>query len=152
MTVEMINLRAPRGHVFPLRVYYEDTDSGGVVYYANYLKFAERARTELLRSAGIDHGALLERDGIAFAVRRCDIEYLKPAHLDDMLEVHSGNLQLGGASLRMDQAVTRDGDTLVRMKLRLACITATGRPARLPEWVRRGLSESPADEQIYEDA
>ncbi len=115
MKVEMIAARAPHSHVFPLRVYYEDTDSGGVVYYANYLKFAERARTELLRRYGIDHGALMERDGIVFAVRSCDIEYLKPARLDDMLEVHSGNLRLGGASLRMDQTVMRGGDILVRL-------------------------------------
>lgn len=126
-------------HVFPVRVYYEDTDNGGVVYYANYLKFAERARTEMLRAAGLEHGPLMDRDGIAFAVQRCEIEYLAPARLDDMLEVHTGNLEIGGASLWADQVVKRGGDELVRMRLRLACVSPSGRPARLPEELRAAL-------------
>jgi acyl-CoA thioester hydrolase len=126
-------------HVFQVRVYYEDTDNGGVVYYANYLKFAERARTEMLRAAGHEHGPLMDRDGIAFAVQRCEIEYLAPARLDDLLEVHTGNLEIGGASLWADQVVKRGGDALVRMRLRLACVSRSGRPARLPEQLRAAL-------------
>ena len=135
-------------HVFPLRVYYEDTDAGGIVYYANYLRFAERARTEMLRALGCEPAALGAREGIAFAVRRCEIDYLRPARLDDALEVHTGNLRLGGASLWADQVVRRGGDELVRLRLRLACIGREGRPARLPETVRaalRPLAEAEAE-------
>ena len=73
-------------HVFPVRVYYEDTDAGGIVYYANYLKFAERARTELLRIAGITHSDLMAESGVAFAVRHCAADFIKPARLDDPLD------------------------------------------------------------------
>lgn len=157
MTAETLELPGGNDHVFPVRVYYEDTDSGGVVYYANYLRFAERARTEMLRAAGLDHVELLNRDGVVFAVRRCDAEFIKPAGLDDMLEVHTGNIELHGASLSMEQAVKRGGETLVHMKLRLACLTQSGRPARLPERVRRALQsaagcDSSAAEKVSEDA
>ena len=84
-------MNSPRSdaHIFPLRVYYEDTDAGGIVYYANYLRFAERARTEYLRSVGADHQTLLAEDGIAFTVRQCSVDYMSPAFLDDPLEVHT---------------------------------------------------------------
>jgi acyl-CoA thioester hydrolase len=126
-------------HVYPLRVYYEDTDTGGVVYYANYLKFAERARTEMLRALGVPHSGMMKEDGLAFAVRRCEVEYLRPAHLDDALEVHTSNLTLEAASLWADQVVKRAEEDLVRMRLRLACINGAGRPARLPDAVRSAL-------------
>ncbi len=143
MATDMAETRPPRSgsmHSFPVRVYYEDTDNGGVVYYANYLKFAERARTEMLRSVGIDHAGLIERDGIAFAVKNCEIEYLAPARLDDMLEIQTGNLELHGASLWADQVVMRGGEALVRIRLRLVCIASNGRTARLPEDLRRALA------------
>ncbi len=139
MTIDPRGALADGTHVFSVRVYYEDTDSGGVVYYANYLKFAERARSEMLRSVGLDHGRLMDGDGIAFAVHRCEIDYLAPAYLDDMLEVHTGNLEFEGASLWAEQVVKRGGEALVRMRLRLACVRPSGRPARLPEGLRAAL-------------
>ena len=126
-------------HVFAIRVYYEDTDAAGIVYYANYLRFAERARTELLRAHGSDHAALQREAGIAFAVRRCEADYLKPARLDDALEVHTRVTHVGGATLDADQYILRAGEVLTRLKIRLACVRADGRPARLTQALRRSL-------------
>lgn len=123
-------------HVFPIRVYYEDTDAGGIVYYANYLKFAERARTELLRTAEITHSKLMAGDGVAFAVRHCSADFLKPARLDDALAVHTRIVEVKGASLEMEQTVKRDGVDMVRLRVKLACLTTSGRPARIPAPVR----------------
>lgn len=129
----------PNGvHIAMFRVYYEDTDTGGIVYYANYLNFAERARTEVLRDLGIAQRALMETDGLAFAVRRCEVDYLAPARLDDELEVHTALRALGHASLDLDQAIYRrepDGEearALTRLVVRLAVINRDGRPTRLP--------------------
>lgn len=127
-------------HVFPVRVYYEDTDAGGVVYHSNYLCFAERARTELLRGFGIDHTSLLADDGLVFAVRRCEAEFVKPARLDDALEVRTRCTEASGASFWLEQLVQRAGETLVEMKVRLVCLKADGRPARIPETLRSLLS------------
>jgi len=126
-------------HLCPVRVYYEDTDAEGIVYYANYLKFAERGRTEMLRDAGIGHRALLAEHGIAFAVRNLSADYLKPAKLDDALTVYSRLLTLRGASMSAEQIVRRDDEDLVRMTVRLACIDRQGRPARLPSTLRQTL-------------
>jgi acyl-CoA thioester hydrolase len=120
-------------HVFALRVYYEDTDAGGVVYYANYLRFAERARTEMLRQAGIGQQALLEGDGLGFTVRRCAIEYLKPARLDDLLDVLTQVVEARGARLRLAQTVRRASDDLARLDVEIACVDRAGRPRRLPD-------------------
>ena len=128
-------------HVFPLRVYYEDTDAEGVVYYANYLKFAERARTELLRDLGFEHHALMNGDGIAFFVRRCTADFKKSARLDDALEVVSEIGKIGGASLDARQAVTRAGEDLVLLEIRLACLDKQGRAARMPANLRFALEE-----------
>lgn len=128
-------------HTHPVRVYYEDTDAGGIVYYANYLKFAERARTELLRSVGIENGALMNETRIAFAVRECHADYVKPAKLDDLLEVRTRVTELSGASVRMTQDICRDGKTLVTVSVRLACMNVdTGAPVRLPADVRSSLA------------
>jgi acyl-CoA thioester hydrolase len=127
-------------HVMSIRVYYEDTDVGGIVYYANYLKFAERARTELLRSQGIENGELMRDDRVAFAVRECHADYIKPAKLDDALEVRTRVTEISGASLRMAQDVVRDGNILVVMNVRLACMDIdTGNPKRLPNVVKDRL-------------
>lgn len=126
-------------HVFPVRVYYEDTDAAGIVYYANYLKFAERARTEWLRAKGVGQRDLSEQEGVAFAVRRVSVEYLMPARLDDALEVRTRIVAVRGASLDGEQEIFRDGQVLARLALTLACVAHTGRPARLPEVVRRAL-------------
>ena len=123
-------------HVFPLRVYYEDTDAGGIVYYANYLRFAERARTEYLRSVGADHRSLMEQEDVYFAVRQCLVDYLKPAFLDDVLEVHSSFFDVRGASLKAEQVVCREESELARMNIRLACVGSNGQPSRMPKKLR----------------
>jgi len=123
-------------HVFPLRVYYEDTDAAGVVYYANYLKFAERARTEWMRLLGVAHGELQRRTGAVWAVRRCAIDYLRPARLDDAIEVRTRLRAVGGASAEIEQVVRRGETELARLDIRLAFITPAGRPVRLPGALR----------------
>lgn len=133
-------------HVFPARVYYEDTDAAGIVYYANYLKFAERARTEMMRCLGTEHRSLMREAGIAFAVRSCSADYLAPARLDDPLIVRTKIRELRGASMRAVQTVARrdsdGGETLlVEMEIRLACMDGNLRPARLPALVRRSLGD-----------
>ena len=131
----------PDIHRFPVRVYWEDTDAAGIVYYANYLRFLERARSDLVRGAGINQAALLAGEGVVFPVRRCEIDYLQPARLDDEIQVRTSIQKLGGASMEMDQNIHRGEEALVRAKVRLACIGPTGRPRRLPPAVRAALSE-----------
>lgn len=131
---------SPATHICPVRVYYEDTDAEGIVYYANYLKFAERGRTEMLREAGIEHRELLQEHGIAFAVRNMSADYVKPARLDDALTVHSRLLDLRGASMSAEQIVRRADEDLVRLSVRLACIDRQGRPARMPPTLRAVLA------------
>ena len=119
-------------HQFPIRVYFEDTDTAGVVYYANYLKFAERARTEMRRAHGIDHSHLIEHDNITFVVRRCEVDYLKPAKLDDELMVTTKVLSLDKIRMHLQQTISSSSDTLVDMTVQLVCINGTGRPTRIP--------------------
>ena len=128
-------------HVLPLRVYYEDTDAAGIVYYANWLRFLERGRTELLRLLGQDHRALAEQQGVNWVVRRCAIDYLKPARLDETIEIVTGCGELRGASLDMVQQARRGAETLVRAELVVACMGAGGRPVRLPPHVRTALAQ-----------
>jgi len=123
-------------HVFPVRVYYEDTDAAGIVYYANYLKFAERARTEMLRAAGFDHHRLLQEHGMAFAVKRFAADYVAPARLDDALEVHTRVVNLRGASIDAQQDIKRDGRDLARCAVTILCLGPDGRPVRLPAELR----------------
>ncbi|MEE8172878.1 MAG: tol-pal system-associated acyl-CoA thioesterase [Alphaproteobacteria bacterium] len=125
--------------IFPLRVYYEDTDAAGIVYYANYLKFIERARTEMMRAAAIDHSGMRDEHGVLFIVRRCTLDYRQSARLDDLLEIHTRILALKGASLETEQTVLRDGETLVRAELQLACVNQAGAPARFPPNLRAAL-------------
>ncbi|MCA3244858.1 MAG: YbgC/FadM family acyl-CoA thioesterase [Azospirillum sp.] len=130
-------------HRFETRVYYEDTDAAGIVYYANYLKFAERARTEILRAAGISQHEIAAEDRVAFPVRAVAVEYLKPAKLDDALLIESELLELGGATARVRQAVKRlaDGADLAVMDVRLACVKLDdGRPTRWPAPVKAALA------------
>ncbi len=126
-------------HVWPVRIYYEDTDSEGIVYYANYLKFAERGRTEMLRDAGIVHPTLLETYGVGFAVRSMSAEYLRPARLDDALAVHTSLTEIRGASMCAEQIVRRNDEELIRITVRLACIARDGKPARMPQTLRTAL-------------
>jgi acyl-CoA thioester hydrolase len=129
-------------HRFPIRVYYEDTDAAGIVYYANYLKFVERARTEMMRLYGVEHERERRSGGTAFIVRRAEIDYLAPARLDDELVVETRIKELGGASILLSQDVLRDDSMLVRATVLVACIGAQGRPVRLPAALRSSLSSS----------
>ncbi|RKQ68166.1 tol-pal system-associated acyl-CoA thioesterase [Oceanibaculum indicum] len=128
-----------RRHRLPVRIYYEDTDAGGIVYHANYLRYAERARSEMLRDMGFGQAALRDQHGIAFAVRGCTIDYVAPARLDDLLWVETRVLSVGGATIEAEQRVERDGALLVRMHIRLACLGAGLRPARLPTVLRDAM-------------
>ena len=127
-------------HIYSLRVYFEDTDAGGIVYYANYLKFAERARTEMLRDVGIESGRLMIEDKITLSVKNCQVDYKKSARLDDYLEVHSLITYVGGASLRGEQKIKCNGDEFVNIKILLACVASDGKPARLPSKLRSTLN------------
>jgi acyl-CoA thioester hydrolase len=126
-------------HRFPVRVYWEDTDGSGIVYHAGYLRFAERARTELLRLAGVRQRDLLAREGIAFPVRRLEIDYLSPALLDDALDIATRLIAAGGASIDLAQDIRRDGEALARLQVKVACVGPTGRPVRIPPAIRRAL-------------
>ena len=129
-------------HRFPIRVYYEDTDAAGIVYYANYLKFIERARTEMMRLHGVEHEKTRQRGGTAFIVRRCEIEFVAPARLDDELVVATRIQELGGATILLAQDVLRGQVMLVRASVLVACIGPEGRPVRLPAELRSSLSSS----------
>ena len=116
-----------------ITVYYEDTDAGGVVYYANYLRFLERARTEWLRSRGIEQSWLLKTSGLAFAVRSLSAEFLKPARLDDRLTVSAAIASYKRAQVVFDQRIERGDELLVSAQVRIACLDlARGKPAALP--------------------
>mgnify|MGYP006289494979 CR=1 FL=1 len=126
-------------HRFTCRVYYEDTDLAGIVYYANYLKFIERARTEWVRELGIDQARLKAEAGIVFAVRRVEADYLLPATFDDMLTVTTAVQAMTGARLVLEQTVARDGTPLFRATVTLVALTEAGAPARLPAALRGRL-------------
>ena len=126
--------------VWPVRVYWEDTDAGGVVYYANYLKFMERARSEWLRSLGIEQPALADRDGLVFVVRHVEVDYLKPAQFDDAINVVCELAELNKASLSMIQRIEREGATLVTARVKIACVSRDGfRPAKIPAHIQQRL-------------
>lgn len=128
-------------HRFPIRVYYEDTDLGQIVYYANYLKFIERGRSEWLRAAGVDQQRLLEDSHLAFVVRRVEADYLSPARFDDQLEVVTTLEQASGPRVTVSQAVERDGKVLFQARVTVICVDLrTMRPHRLPEAVRAALA------------
>lgn len=127
-------------HRLAIRVYYEDTDFSGVVYHANYLRFLERGRTELLRATGIDQSMLhAETRGFAFVVRRMAIDYLRPARMDDVIEVETTSREVRGASLRLSQRILRDGEVLVAAEVQVAAV-AGGRPVRIPDGLRARLT------------
>lgn len=142
-------VHAPRdggaaAHRYVCRVYFEDTDAAGVVYYANYLKLAERARTEALRELGVPHADLVAQHGLIFMVRRAKLDYLRPARLDDSLVVESRPLAVGAASVELRQAFHREGDgggALVVADVLLACVrTADMKAARMPGRWRQALA------------
>lgn len=127
-------------HRFRTRVYWEDTDGAGIVYYANYLRFAERGRTEMLRSIGVEQQALLAQTGVAFAVRRCACEYIRPARLDDELDVVTSVIGARAASIEMRQVILRGAQILAELEVMVVCMTRDGRPARLPPAIRHALA------------
>lgn len=120
--------------VWPLRVYYEDTDAGGVVYYANYLKFTERARTEWLRAQGFEQTDLAQRHGVAFVVRSVAVEYLTPARFNDSLRVTVELIKVGAGHIELVQRVLRGDELLATVAVKVACVRlATMRATRLPQ-------------------
>jgi acyl-CoA thioester hydrolase len=136
----------------PVRVYYQDTDAGGVVFHATYLNYFERARTEWLRSLGFDIGALAQREGLLFIVREIRVSYARPAWLDDLLTVTVGVERLGRAQFTLIQRVMREAEHLAHAAVNLACIASgTFKPVRVPEALRvaliqRGLAEALVEE------
>jgi acyl-CoA thioester hydrolase len=140
----MTDASAARPFVHPIRVYYEDTDAAGVVYHANYLKFAERGRTEALRALGIEQREMAARDGVQFVVRRVAADFRAPARLDDTLEVVTGTTDIGGATLTMEQTIRRGDEILVTLSVDICAVAASGpragRPMRLPAAVLERLA------------
>src|SRR5579864_6691814 len=129
-------------HSMKLRVYYEDTDASGIVYYANYLKFAERGRTEMMRALGFAHSGIVAASGIVFTVRRLTADYLLPARLDDALTVETRIVDIGAATLLLDQRIRRDGAVLAALDVLVACVGSDGRPRRVPADLRAALNLS----------
>ncbi|MFZ7092274.1 tol-pal system-associated acyl-CoA thioesterase [Primorskyibacter sp. 2E233] len=123
-------------HVFPVRVYYEDTDMAGIVYHANYLKFIERARSDWVKEQGLDQNAMRD-EGIVFVVRRIECDYLLPAKYDDALEVRTQVKAMTGVRLVMTQEVLRGEEVLFRAEVTAVCATLEGQPARLPAGLRK---------------
>jgi acyl-CoA thioester hydrolase len=131
-------------HLYPLRVYYEETDAGRMVYHAAYLKFAERARTEMMRVNGLDHIEMIEKYGLVFAVRSAEIQYLKQAKLEDELLVQTCVASLGGASMVMDQKINFISDAglgvlVAEVKIKLVTVNEAGRPQRLPDYIKTAI-------------
>jgi acyl-CoA thioester hydrolase len=131
-------------HRFALRVYFEDTDAGGVAYHANYLRWAERARTESLRAIHLPHALMMERYNAMLVVRRIEVAYVRPARLDEPLIVETRIRAIGAAKLDLEQIVLREGDgaQLARLQVGLVCVQTDGlRPARIPDPWRTALSK-----------
>lgn len=127
-------------HEFALRVYYEDTDLAGIVYYANYFKFIERARTEWVRGLGIDQQRLKDEAGIVFAVRRVEADYLSPARFDDALVVRTDVVRVTGVRIELRQNVMRGEDVLFASSVTLVALGEAGQPVRLPAIIRREMA------------
>jgi acyl-CoA thioester hydrolase len=132
----------PGGHVLPVRIYFEDTDFSGIVYHASYLRFMERGRTDWLRLLGVSHEELDRGDHgerLAFAVRRMEIDFLKPARIDDLVEVETVTAKSSGARIILQQTIRRDGAVLVDATVTVVLVAENGRPRRLPASLREKL-------------
>jgi acyl-CoA thioester hydrolase len=127
-------------HLYPLRVYYADTDAGGVVYHARYLDFAERARTEMMRLVDGNQTYRGNGEGIAFLVRAAEIDYRAPGRLDDLLAVRTRAVHMGGASFRLEQQIWRGDIVLAIVLITLVCVSEIGHPTRIPETLREKLA------------
>lgn len=129
-------------HLYATRIYYEDTDAGGVVYHARYLGLAERARTEALRDLGAPHAELAQHHGLIFMVHRAKMDYLRPARLDDLVEIATGPWEMRSASVEVRQAFRVEGQEIARLQIGLACVRlGDGRPARIPARWRAALGK-----------
>lgn len=136
---------APALFRWPVRVYYEDTDAGGIVYYANYLKFFERCRSEWLRALGIDQVALARGAGLLFVVRSIACDYLRPARLDDLLDAQARLERAGGASLAFAQELRRGDELLAQARVKVACVDVNRQaPAALPDTLLAALRSAGA--------
>lgn len=141
MTLHPSATIATASHRYTLRVYYEDTDAGGVVYHANYLRFAERARTEALRQMGIPHAEMVEQHGVMFMVRRAEVDYVRAARLDDSLIIETITLEVGGATVNLRQTVLGPDGPCAVLTIRLACVQTGGnKPGRIPPRWRNTLA------------
>ncbi|HEY8964172.1 MAG TPA: YbgC/FadM family acyl-CoA thioesterase [Alphaproteobacteria bacterium] len=125
----------------PVRIYYEDTDAGGIVYHASYIKFAERARSEFLREWGVPARSLLPDHQFQIVVRHLAADYFAPAYLDDLLNIESCVIDLGNASFTMDQKITRDGIAIADLKVVLVCVNTNGKPIRVPDVLRSKIQK-----------
>ena len=135
--------RGGEGFVWPARVYYEDTDAGGVVFHARYVHFLERARTEWLRSLGFEQSDLTAKENVVFAVSKLALAFLRPAYLDDLLSVGVELADTGRVSLRMQQTITRGEDTVLTAEVKLVCVDAQRfRPTSIPEAITRAFAPS----------
>lgn len=122
---------------FKYRIYYEDTDAGGVVYYANYLKFFERARTDFLRALNISQSDLAEKENLVFVVRKCEIEYISPAKLDDLINVSVLVKEMRATSIVMTQEITKSDQLSSRLNVEIVCVSADGfKPKRIPQNIK----------------
>tara|TARA_B100001540_G_C15622933_1_gene558463 strand:- start:271 stop:669 length:399 start_codon:yes stop_codon:yes gene_type:complete len=117
---------------FEVKVYYEDTDSGGVVYYANYLKFLERARSEMISSIGLNNTKLLNEHGVLVIVKSCNIDYKKPARLEDVLKISSKIISSTRTSFAMKQIISKQSDIISEAEVKLVCIDSKGKPVQIP--------------------
>ncbi|HET9149511.1 MAG TPA: tol-pal system-associated acyl-CoA thioesterase [Alphaproteobacteria bacterium] len=133
----MVEPSGGRAFIHRVRVYYEDTDAAGIVYYANYLRYAERGRTEVLRALGIEQRDFAEKAGVVFAVRRLQADFARPARLDDELAVVTRTTEIGGAALTMEQVIRRGDDALVTLTVDICAVAVAGpragRPVRIPQ-------------------
>lgn len=141
-TNDMLNDKWDTQARLDIRVYYEDTDAGGIVYYANYLKFFERARTEWLRNLGVNQSDVAEQNQRLFVVKKVEIQYLKPARLDDLISVRSRITQLGSATIHFEQGALRGGELLCQSTIQIVCVDATTlRPSKLDSDLRTLLEK-----------
>lgn len=138
-------------HVLPIRVYYEDTDFSGAVYHANYLKFCERGRSDCLRLLGIHHRELhwhQTQGRMGFVVRRMACEFLKPARIDDLLEVETRFVEMAGARMELEQKVRCGGDSLFAARVTVALVDAQGRPRRMPRDMAKAMALLPQSSSV----
>jgi acyl-CoA thioester hydrolase len=129
-----------KSHSIDIRVYFEDTDAGGVVFYANYLKFAERGRTEYLRAIGVESSTVHKDHGLLFVVRKLTADYLLPSRLDDQLSITTSVERIGGASLNMRQVITKEHVTIFEMDVTLVCVDTNAKPKKWPDFIKEKMN------------